>query len=526
LFEGRRRNHARGIMPDLEKKSAAASPNAVPTAADEKFKAKIGGCWLGKAIGGTLGTPHEGKPGPLELTFYDPMPDGMLPNDDLDLQIVWLEHLLGGRFRQVTPEILAEAWEKFVQFPWDEYGIARRNRALGLRGERQGSHDNFFGECMGAAIRSELWACIAPGDPNRAAGFAWADAVVDHAGEGVWAEVFHAVVQSAAFTNNGMEELLAVGLSMIPADSRVARAIRDTVRWWRQEHDWRRVRSRIIFAHGRANFTDVAANLAFEVLGWLAGDGDFARSICIAVNCGRDTDCTGATLGALLGILDPNGIPERWSAPIGERIVLSPGIVGLMPPASLTALTEATLQLSAQLAGAFPAIPPVAPIRPTGPEGPFFCEMAQGHSFTPEFTLRNPQSRPIHGHWLQFAPAEFEADWLLLELSFDWAGSGNIRLLAYADVEIYTWVDESPAVHFTEDDLRADPFLAPSFHRAGKAACMLTGLGRGRHRLNLAIARTKEGRAVNLVFGLGDPVTNQWLAEPFGFQKKAADGRR
>ncbi len=67
-------------------------------------------------------------------------------------------------------------------------------------------------------------------------------------------------------------------------------------------------------------FTDVAQNLAFTVLGWLAGGGDFGHSICIAVNCGKDTDCTGATLGALLGILDPAGIGEEWLRPIGREL--------------------------------------------------------------------------------------------------------------------------------------------------------------------------------------------------------------
>jgi ADP-ribosylation/crystallin J1 len=42
------------------------------------------------------------------------------------------------------------------------------------------------------------------------------------------------------------------------------------------------------------------------VLGLLAGEGDFGKSLCIAVNCGNDTDCTGATLGAPLGILYPD----------------------------------------------------------------------------------------------------------------------------------------------------------------------------------------------------------------------------
>ena len=53
---------------------------------------KIYACWLGKNIGGTLGTPVEGTMEPMSLTWYPYLPEtGALPNDDLDLQILWLE---------------------------------------------------------------------------------------------------------------------------------------------------------------------------------------------------------------------------------------------------------------------------------------------------------------------------------------------------------------------------------------------------------------------------------------------------
>jgi hypothetical protein len=49
---------------------------------------RIHACWIGKAVGGTLGQSFEGLWGPLDVTFYDPIPTEMIPNDDLDLQIV------------------------------------------------------------------------------------------------------------------------------------------------------------------------------------------------------------------------------------------------------------------------------------------------------------------------------------------------------------------------------------------------------------------------------------------------------
>ncbi len=60
------------------------APALDPTA----LRSKIIGCWFGKAVGGTLGQPYEGVTHALDLDFYDPVPTEMIPNDDLDLQVV------------------------------------------------------------------------------------------------------------------------------------------------------------------------------------------------------------------------------------------------------------------------------------------------------------------------------------------------------------------------------------------------------------------------------------------------------
>jgi len=305
-----------------------------------EYRRRALGCWLGKAVGGTLGGPYEGHTkGTLSLTFYDPVPDRMLPNDDLDLQVVWAEAIRRHGL-PIHRRMLADAWLRHIQLLPDEYGVAVRNLAAGIYPPASGAFDNGFTAGMGAAIRTELWACLAPGDPDLAVAFAREDACVDHDGEGVHAAVYLAALESLAFVERDRETLLDAAAAYLPADSRVARAIADTRRLWAETGDWREVRERVFAEHGTQNFTDVAQNLAFTVLGWLAG-GDFGEALCIAVNCGMDTDCTGATLGALLGILDPDSIGEAWLKPIGRELVLSPGMVA-MPglPATLDAFTD------------------------------------------------------------------------------------------------------------------------------------------------------------------------------------------
>lgn len=483
------------------------------------LRKKIHSCWYGKAIGGTLGAPYEGVPGPLNLSFYDPVPTEALPNDDLDLQVVWLHHLRTGGRRSVTPTIMAEAWQRYVMFPFDEYAIARRNHAWGLSGPAQGATDNFFGECMGAAIRSEVWACIAPGDPARAAGFAWADAVVDHCGEGVWAEVFNAALQSAAFVESDRDRLLDLALSFLPEQSRLKEALRSTRAWWLERPDWLEVRQRVISHYATGNFTHVVCNLCFQLIGWFDGDRDFSRAICTAVNCGFDTDCTGATLGALLGILAPDAIPQRWRLPIGEKVVLSPQIVGIPTPRNLAELTNWTLDVRELLKSFHPTLREVASHAPASTAVPGREWRARSVPIN-ESTLWDAATIPslpmaampitLPGAWLRLQESDFGSTGHLIELSFCLQTEAELKLMVFYRPGASVWVDRKLVHTVDAAALARDVFAAPSFHRAGVTAVVLPKLSAGEHTLTLGLRRPVDHTAIDLVWGFADPATNLW----------------
>ena len=92
----------------------------------EQYRNKVLGCWLGKAVGGTLGGPWEGTTPPTPLSFYDPIPDEMLPNDDLDLQVVWLQTIRNEGL-PIDRRILADAWIRNIHLWPSEYGTCAKN---------------------------------------------------------------------------------------------------------------------------------------------------------------------------------------------------------------------------------------------------------------------------------------------------------------------------------------------------------------------------------------------------------------
>jgi len=304
------------------------------------YKNKVKGCWLGKNIGGTLGMPFEGFRGCLDLDWYtQDMSKGAAANDDLDLQLVWL--VAAEKYgKNLDAKILAEYWTSYIFPSWSEYGMAKANLTKGILPPLSGWYNNFHKDSCGAFIRSEIWACLAPGHPEIAIKYAYEDAIVDHVDEGVYAEIFCAAVQSAAFVESDAETLINIGLSYIPADSGVAKSVKLAIECYKNGLDWKAARKKVLQTfpgtfvfHGAIGGVfeedipmgepgyDAPGNIGIIIIGWLYGEGDFGKSICIATGCGEDADCTAATLGAILGIvLGADKIPEKWIEPIGDEI--------------------------------------------------------------------------------------------------------------------------------------------------------------------------------------------------------------
>jgi hypothetical protein len=331
------------------------------------YRKKVEGCWMGKNIGGTLGAPFEGRRGVVDIDFYTQDLGGEpLPNDDLDLQLVWL--VATEKYgRAVNASILGEYWHTHITPSWSEYGLGKNNMRMGLVPPLSGWLNNPYRDSCGCFIRSELWACLAPGHPDLAVRYAYEDAIVDHSTDGVYGEIFVAAVQSAAFVESDKFKLIDIGLSYVPADCGVARGVRCVLDSYKKGLDWKQARKAVLtevpdhFAlmYMNEEETDVPwgpvgydapANVSIFVLGWVYGGDDFGRSLCIAVGCGEDTDCTGATLGATLGILHGiEGIPARWVEPIGNKIVtisLNLGDAFGLFPRTIQELTERVMRLA------------------------------------------------------------------------------------------------------------------------------------------------------------------------------------
>lgn len=286
----------------------------------DRFRDKVLGCWIGKNCGGTLGTPVEeawGRAEPFDIWWYPELRSGGLPNDDLEMQLVWLTAL-----EQVGPDLtaadLARYWLDHIGYNFDEYGLSKTNLRLGLQPPVSGAWNNWFVDCMGCPIRSEVWACIAPANPRIAARYAYQDAICDHAGgESVFGELFNVAIQSAAFVVEDAQTLLDIGVSYVPHESATYRAIAAARKAYAEGLDWKQARERVLAATPSPIAQYSPINMGFQVIGLLYGT-DFGDGLCKTVNCGYDTDSSGGSIGSWLGIrAGISHLPRKWIEPFG-----------------------------------------------------------------------------------------------------------------------------------------------------------------------------------------------------------------
>ncbi len=343
------------------------------------YRDKVYGCYIGKNIGGTLGAPFECYRGVYDIDGFMQDVSSPVPNDDVDLQLAWLsavEH----EGKNIDSHVLARYWENYVSSVISEYGTGANNYRMGVVPPLSGHLRNENRESNGAWIRTEIWACLCAGNPALAANYAYYDACVDHSGEGIYAAVFTAAVQSAAFFESDTDKLINIGLSYLPEKCGVRHAVEVVRESYKNGDDFKTARKKLLIAEpssfgeigGEWQGTslvpasgkcpvqkkdkdipravhgyDAPASIGIVLIGWLYGGGDFGRSVCIAVDCGEDTDCTAGTLGAILGITcGAANIPDKWKNGCSDKIAvcsLRPDLL-LNIPETVSALCERVIK--------------------------------------------------------------------------------------------------------------------------------------------------------------------------------------
>lgn len=269
----------------------------------ETYYDKVYGCFLGKCIGGTAGGPAEGRKELLDYPLDESLLHMCLPNDDLDLQILWLE-LIEDKGYSITARDLAREFYHKVPYGPGEYAYFQTSYAKGIYPPLSGKYNNrYYKNGMGCPIRSEIWACLFPGADKTRQMYVEMDGSLDHERDSIDAEMFLSTIESELFFSDDIRGAIETARTIIPQGTKLSHMIRDTLAWFDQGYAWQMVRGLILRHYGHADCTNMYQNVGFTLLTLLFGKEDLRETIRLGLACGYDTDCICATAASILGIV-------------------------------------------------------------------------------------------------------------------------------------------------------------------------------------------------------------------------------
>jgi len=332
---------------------------------DEKLFDKVYGAWLGRCTGCLLGQPIEcwyrdrivgllKETGNYPIRYYisSDITDelrkkyevideakvygGSLKNwinnviympedDDTNYTIIGLKTLeqYGPGF---TPDDMAESW--LANLPilhvCTAERVAYKNLVNKTYPPNSATFRNIYREWIGAQIRADLFGYSTPGNPSIGAEMAWRDASISHVKNGIYGEMFVAAMLSAAAVVNDVEKIIEYGLSQIPEKSRLTEAIRKVLTWKKVGLDWEQAIDKIHQIYNEKvqyDWCHTITNAIIVCMALIYGELDFERSIGIAVVSAFDTDCNGATVGSIVGmIIGAKALPQKWIRPLNDQV--------------------------------------------------------------------------------------------------------------------------------------------------------------------------------------------------------------
>lgn len=323
------------------------------------FRERLYGAWAGRAIGCLLGIPVETWERKKIIDFLKETDNYPLNRylsskaaDDVKLKYgisdrdeatpydrqktVWIDHVdefpvdddtnytvcalkLVERFGiDFTPEDVAETW--LFGFPalhaCTAERIAYRNLLNCILPPLSAKHLNPFREWIGAQIRADFFGYISPGNPRLAASMAYRDASVSHVKNGVYGAMYIAALNSLAPCGRDSLWMAETALKQIPPSSRLHVNIKKICEMYTAGKDYGQI---IDFIHEEYNekswfdWCHTIPNAMIVTASLLINYKSFDSAITNTVMNGFDTDCNGASVGSVAGMmLGKSAIDGKW----------------------------------------------------------------------------------------------------------------------------------------------------------------------------------------------------------------------
>ena len=340
------------------------------TISREKLLDKTNGFWVGQLVGNYMGFPFENlyvdEPVPFMVDRYYSFRDdktirlhrddhrsylpilarmfeGAYSDDDTDIEFMTL-HAVEKHGLDINHAQITAAWKKHINRKiWVANRTARTLMDKGLVAPETGSkknNRNWFQ--IDPQLVNEIWSAFYPGMTKEAAARAEWGARITNDDWGTHPTIAYGVMYSGAFFEKDVEKLVAMAIEAVPNEGPFAEGMRDVVRWHKEHPDWRDTRKKIhekYYRYKKGSYeapVSVVSSLPNGLCGIMAilyGQGDFMKTVGIAVSAGYDCDNQAATCAGLIGVLGGmEGIPEnltkqctfsshKWNKPFNDTYI-------------------------------------------------------------------------------------------------------------------------------------------------------------------------------------------------------------
>lgn len=314
----------------------------------KKYQNAIYAGVLGKIIGVYLGRPIEGwsyekiKDTFGEVYYYKNHITGaplIVPDDDISGTFAFYRALEdSGYDKELSAKKIGQAWLNYIIenqtiLWWGGLCRSTEHTAYirlknGIDAPESGS-EKLNGKSMSEQIGSEIfidtWALVNPGNPELTAKMARNAASVSHDGLAVEAAVYLAVMESMAFEEKDIDQLLDKGQKYVKNEQLIG-LVTELRKRCKKASDWHEVREWIAEEHGYDKYPGncpMVTNHLVLLMAFIMGENDFGKACMIACSAGWDTDCNSGNVGCLNGIrlgLDAFEQGANIRRPVADRL--------------------------------------------------------------------------------------------------------------------------------------------------------------------------------------------------------------
>ncbi len=307
---------------------------------EKELHDKISAFWLGQLVGNYYGLPFENKyvdeavpflvnrvytykdDESILLNRYDwrgfipifiDAVEGAIADDDTDIEFITLHAVEKYGLDLSYPEI-TEMWKQHINRRiWVANHTARSLMSKGLVAPETGRKENnrnWFQ--IDPQLVNEIWSAFYPGMTKKAGERALWGARITNDDWGTHPTIAYGVMISAAFFEKDVEKLVQMAIDAIPNEGPFAEGIRDVVKWHKENDNWRDTRKMIhdkYYRYKKGSYeapVSVVSSLNNGLCGIMAilyGEGDFMKTVGIAVSAGYDCDNQAATCAGLIGVI-------------------------------------------------------------------------------------------------------------------------------------------------------------------------------------------------------------------------------